>query len=295
MLPKVITKLTIAQLQALLAWLRSSLETVLRVQADAKRELDRLSTPSMLKTYTPEALTEKRQLVTEGALKQTAGIISDSTSRKETIDEQRQYWKDCFWRDAKLYPPVPDFQIGNRLSLLQTEQAVQALTEFLAGSNAALLEQTAFLRFIRELEVLDAETFIRTVSDASAQGQAAVLYIARLVIESRIWTSDAERARVRVALTEAENSINLPERTQALEILDRCTDLILDIESAYRNLATGAEDLRAKVRPYTEVCFFGYTAADLAACSLYQLFCTIARHGRQCSSKYKGFTQKRAS
>jgi len=172
--------------------------------------------------------------------------------RKRIIEEQRKYWDEDFWRDWALYPAPPEIKIGDSASLLRAERDVQTLAEFTAFTSHTLMENTGRLWLVRELELMDSEAFVKKIEDASAQGNAAVIYLAGFIIDTRVWLSDEERARVRIALTKAEREINLPERTRASEILQECKELILDIESAYLNLTTGKEDLRSKVQPYRQ-------------------------------------------
>jgi hypothetical protein len=122
----------------------------------------------------------------------------------------------------------------------------------MAFSSHEQMESAGRLWLTRELELMDADAFTETVEEASAQGKAATIYLASLVADNRSWRSDVEIGRIQAALAKGEREINLPERTQALDILQESKELILDIESAYKNLTTGKEDLRSKVRPYRE-------------------------------------------
>jgi hypothetical protein len=123
----------------------------------------------------------------------------------------------------------------------------------MAFSSHEQMENTRRLWLTRELELMDADAFTETVEKASTNGYAATIYLASLVADARRWRSDLEVGRIQGALVKAEREINLPERTQALDILQESKELILDVESAYKNLATGKEDLRARIRPYREV------------------------------------------
>jgi hypothetical protein len=241
-----------AQLQAFQEGLSTDLTAVLDAQANAKRRLDELSAPAYLKKYTPETLAEMRREQTERHAQSVLKIILSLPGRKRIIEEQREYWEVDFWRDAQLYPPPPEIKIGDSLSLLRAERDVQTLAQLMAFSSHTQMENTGRLWLTRELELMDADAFVQTIEEASAQGNAATVYLANLLADTRSWRSDVERGRIQVALAKAENEINLPQRTQALDILQESKELILDIESAYKNLTTGKEDLRSKIRPIRE-------------------------------------------
>ncbi len=244
--------LTTAQLQAFQGGLNTDLTAVLDAQKNAKRKLEELSTPANLKKYTPEALAEMRREQTERYASTVLDIILSLPDRKRIIEEQREYWEVNFWRDAQLYPPLPEIRIGDSTSLLRAERDVQSLAAFTALSGQRQMENTGRLWLTRELELMDPDQFVDAIEEASAQGNAATVYLASLVADARSWRSDVEKGRIQLALAKAENEINLPERIKALDILQESKELILDIESAYKNLTTGKEDLRSKVRPFRE-------------------------------------------
>jgi hypothetical protein len=102
------------------------------------------------------------------------------------------------------------------------------------------------------VELLNAEQFIKIAQDASENGKAAVLYLARLVYENRSFRSEQERGNVGAELFAAERRIRLPIRIEALDILEACSEVIEDIQSAWLALSEGEEDIRSKVRPYAE-------------------------------------------
>jgi hypothetical protein len=241
--------LNAAQLRSLQENLDADLAAVYDAHAKAKRKLEELSAPAYLKRYKPEALEEIRREQREAHARSVLDVIKSLPGRKQLIEDQLEYWEKGFWRDAQLYPPPPEIKIGDSASLLRSERDVQALAEFIASSNRTLAEDTGRLRLMRELELMDSDAFTKVVEEASERGAAAAIYLARLVADTRPWRSDMETARAKVALMKAEREINLPERTQALEALQNARGLALDVESAYRSLATGQEDVRARVTP----------------------------------------------
>ena len=241
-----------AQLQGLLDGLSKDLNSVLAANASSKKKLDRLSTPEYMKKYTEEALAGMRRESIEEEQKTILDIMKSLPDRKKMIEEQRSYWDKEFWRASLLFAGVPDVRISNDAILTSAEKAVQSLANFTSFTNATLLENSGRMWLVKELELMGADQFIKAVKDAAETGNAAVLYLARLVFGSRAWISEPEKSKVSAELFKSERELKLTVRDQALEILQTCTELASDIESAWMALSTGGDDIRSSVRPYTE-------------------------------------------
>jgi hypothetical protein len=241
-----------SQLQGIREGLQRDLKTVLEANASSKKKLDKLSSPEYLKKYTPDALAAMRREAVEEESRKVLDIIKALPDTKMMVERQRQYWTDDFWRDARLNPEPPAVKVNNDSYLTSAEKAVQALADFTTAVNASLLEVSSKLWLTRELELMDAEGFTRLVNNASESGNAQILYLARLVFGKRTFNSEAERDRVSAALFKAEKDLWLPVRSESLDILTACSELLEDIQSAWFALSKGEEDLRSKVRPYAE-------------------------------------------
>lgn len=198
------------QLQGLQEGLRRDLNAVLAANAESKKKLDRLSTPEYLKKYTEEALAAMRRESIEDGQKTILDIIKSLSDRKEMIDQQRAYWDKDFWRASLLYAGVPDVRISNDAILTSAEKAVQSLANFTAFTNATLLENSCRTWLAKELELMSADQFIKTVQDASETGSAATLYLARMVFEKRTWQAEMDKSKASAVLFSAEKISSCP-------------------------------------------------------------------------------------
>jgi hypothetical protein len=241
-----------SQLQGIRDGLKRDLNVVLEANAESKKKLDKLSSPEYLKKFTNEALAAMRREAVEEESKRVLDIIKTLPDTREMVEHQRQYWTEAFWRDARLNPEPPAVQVNNLSYLTSSEKAVQALADFASATNANLLEVTAKIWLTREFELMDAEQFAKEIHTASESGNAGILYLARLVFGKRTFNSDDERSRASASLFKAEKELQLPVRSDSLDILQACSELLEDIESAWLALSKGQEDIRSKVRPYAE-------------------------------------------
>lgn len=248
----IVKPLTVAQLQAFETGLRQDLSVIQSANNQAKLKLAEIRKPENLQKYRPDAIAEMCRAATERFQRTVLSIVKTLPEREKAIEAQQKYWDEDYRRDSTLYPRPPQLKIGDSISLLRTERDVQTLAELTAFNSHTLMENTGRLWQVREFELMHADRFIKTVEDASEQGQAAILYIARLVADTRTWPTEEGSSRARAALAKAEVEIKLPERTQSLEILQTCAELVSDIESAWISLSTGKDDIRSKVRPYAE-------------------------------------------
>jgi hypothetical protein len=241
-----------SQLQGIREGLQRDLKTILEANASSKKKLDALSTPENLKKFKPDALAAMRQEAVEEESKTVLDIIKTLPDTRAMVERQRKYWTEDFWRDARLSPEPPAVQVSTDAYLTTSERAVQALADFTSAVNASLLEITGKLWLTREMELMDTEGFVRLIGNASESGNAQILYLARLVFGARVLNSDEEKARISAALFKAEKDLQLPVRSDSLDILTACSELLEDIQSAWLALSTGADDIRSKVRPYAE-------------------------------------------
>lgn len=241
-----------SQLQGIRDGLHRDLSAVLAANASSKKKLDRLSSPEYLNKYRPDALAAMRQEAIEEESKTVLDIIKTISGTKEMIEQQNDFWEKDFWRDALLYSGPPEVKITNDAILTSAEKSVQTLANFVSSTSYQLMETSGRMWLIKELELMTAEQFIKTVQDASENGKAGILYISRLVYENRSFHSEEERGRVGAVLFTAERAIKLPIRMDALEMLEACSELVEDIQSAWLALSKGEEDFRSKVRPYAE-------------------------------------------
>jgi hypothetical protein len=248
----IIKPLSKPQLQGIKEGLQRDLNSVLAANASSKRKLDKLSSPEYLKKFTPDALAAMRREAIEEESKTVLDIIKTLPDTRGMVERQRQYWDKDFWRDAKLYPEPQGIQVNTDAYLTTSERAVQALANLTAFTNANFLENSGRMWLTQELNLMGTDQLIKTVQDASESGNAAILYIARLVFGKKAFNSDEERSKVSAALFSAEKNIQLPVRSDSLDILQTCSELLEDIQSAWLALSTGQEDIRSKVRPYTE-------------------------------------------
>ncbi|MBN1569250.1 MAG: hypothetical protein JXA73_15485 [Acidobacteria bacterium] len=241
-----------SQLQGIRDGLKRDLNVVLEANASSKKKLDKLSSPEYLKKYTPDALAGMRREAVEEEARKVLDIIKTLPDTRSMVERQRQYWTEDFWRDARLNPEPPAVRVNNDSYLTSAEKAVQALADFTTAVNASLLEVNSKLWLTREMELMDAEGFTRLDNNASESGNAQILYLARLVFRNRTFNSEAEKGRVSAALFTAEKDLWLPVRSESLDTLQACTELMEDIQSAWLALSKGEEDIRSKVRPYAE-------------------------------------------
>jgi hypothetical protein len=109
----IVEPLTLPQLQDFQKGLNADLTEVLNAQANAKRKLEEISSPAYLKKYTNEALAEMRQEQMEQYVRSVLNIIKSLPYRKQTIEDQREYWEVYFWPKAQLYPPPPEIKIDD--------------------------------------------------------------------------------------------------------------------------------------------------------------------------------------
>jgi hypothetical protein len=184
--------------------------------ASSKKKLDKLSSPEYLKKYTPDALAAMRREAIEEESKTVLDIIKTLADTKEMIERQREYWDKDFWRDARLYPEPQGIQVNTDAYLTTSERAVQTLADFTSAVNSSLLEFTAKMWLTQELNLMDADQFIKAIGDASESGNAAVLYLARLIFENRLFRSDAEKSKVSAVLFTSEKNLHLPVPSDSL-------------------------------------------------------------------------------
>ena len=247
----IVKPFTKPQLQSLQEGLRRDLNAVLAANASSKKKLDQLSTPENLQKFKPDALAVMRREAIEEESRAVLDIIRSLADRKKIIKQQQGYWDKDFWRDALLYSGAPEVRLSNDAVLLSSEKAIQSLASYTAFASATLLENSGKAWLTREMELMNTEGFIKAVGDASESGAAAVLYLARLVFDTKTFRSDEERSKASSALFTAEQELQLPVRSEALDTLTACSELAEDIESAWKALSTGGEDIRSRVRPYT--------------------------------------------
>jgi hypothetical protein len=244
--------LVIAMLQSLLAMLQSYLKAVIQAIARKKEKLDALNKPESQKMYDPSYLAEKRREAVEQEEKTVFDIMQRIGEVKKIIKEQQEYWTSLFWRTFALYRPPEKVPVNPEL-LLSYEKIAQQIADYTVFSNVMLSEDIGRLRYLSELQIMPADDFKKTLEDASASGNVAIIYLGGLVAGSRTWPTAEERASVVVAVKNAQENLNLPQRTESLDLLQQCFETVLDIESAYQHLTRGTEDVRAQVRQYTEI------------------------------------------
>jgi hypothetical protein len=96
-------------------------------------------------------------------------------------------------------------------------------------------------------KLLSPSRFIQEVKQASEDGRAAELSVARLVMESRAWRSDEEQQAISAELHTAERDVKYQDRTESLELLDVAEGLLEDNISSFDAIRTGDQDVRLKM------------------------------------------------
>lgn len=241
-----------AQLQGLREGLQQDLNKILNANAESKKKLDRLSTPEALKRYTNEALAAMRREAMQDESKTVRDIVQTLPQFKEMIELQTKYWEEDFWRDWPLYGQPPAIRLNDDAILLSSEKAIQFMANNSVSSNQQLMENTGRLWLVQELQLLDAEQFLKVIQIAEESGNACMIYIAKLIAGNRAFNSEAEKSRVSAELYNAAKNLKLPARDECLDILESCSELVADIESAWMALSTGEQDIRSRVRPIKE-------------------------------------------
>jgi hypothetical protein len=139
-------------------------------------------------------------------------------NRRKLIQQEREFWKHHFFAHVALRSPtsVSD-EMSERLWLSE------------------------------KYKLLSPSRFIQEVKQASEDGRAAELSVARLVMESRAWRSDEEQQAISAELHTAERDVKYQDRTESLELLDVAEGLLEDNISSFDAIRTGDQDVRLKM------------------------------------------------
>jgi hypothetical protein len=203
-----------SELGTMVTDLGNSVSAIRAANEKLLKDLQHLDGPDGRKYKPSELAVLKAELRSNAA----ASMHRDFIGLRKTIEQETRFWKAEFFAHVPLHFP-----------------------------NSIADEMTERLWLSRKYELLSPARFKAEVAQASADGRAAELHVARLVLESRGWSSEEEMRDISTALHLAERDVQYTERSESLELLDVASELIEDAVSSYESLSKGGQDVRLKM------------------------------------------------
>lgn len=204
-----------SELGNMISELQGSVAVIRKANEKLRRDFKNLDGPDGRKYTDAERLALKGQLRSDAA----ATLHRDFIGLRKTIQRETEFWESEFFAAVPLHFP-----------------------------NSIADEMTERLWLSEKYKLLSPLRFIEAVKQASEDGRAAELHIARLVVESRSWRNVEEQQDVSTALHFAERDCAYSERSESLELLSVAAGLLEDATSAYKSISEGTQDVRLKMQ-----------------------------------------------
>lgn len=203
-----------SELGNLVSDLSNSVAQIRAANEKLLKDLQHLDGPDGRK-YKPSELAVLKAELRSNAV---ASTHQDFGERRKQIQQETEFWKHQFFGVVPLHFPTSiSDEMSERLWLSE------------------------------KYKLLSPSRFKEAVMQASADGRPAELHVARLVAESRGWSSEEEQRDVSTALHIAERDVKYPDRSESLELLEVASSTLEDAVSSYESLQKGTQDVRLKM------------------------------------------------
>ena len=239
------TVFNVDQILAVRDGLKKDITSMENLQTQAIAEARDFFNPKARRQYTEGFLADKFKETMSKIAEKTAAIYGPAMQHAQDVLNQASFWSiESIIRRARLTNPPEKLRSVDKTLLLESELTLYKSINQQSDVLGELLENTARLRYMKELELVPEREFVALVEEAAALGNAGLVYLASLVQSERKYANDAERDRARAIVTKAKSTLLLPDRELAADTIEEIRVLNQRIQTAWETMQFGRTDLR---------------------------------------------------